>query len=285
VLASSVELDAFTKVKKMIDDMIATLKTQQAEEVKKKDWCDSEMQENEMQTMKTETLKSDQTTQIENLDVAIKTLTDEIAAAKSQIQEMQLNLQRASENRQKENLDFQKTIGDQVATQEILAKALDKLATFYDKASLIQKGHAKQNPPVPQVEYKKSAGAEGVMQMIEKLIYDAKELQADSLKGESEAQNQYETLVEDTNASVADLQKAIVTKTESKAQSEKELTETKEALEGTMVDLENLDEYLGDLHKDCDYILKNFALRQKGRAQEIEALQQAKQILSGAAMQ
>merc|ERR1719502_2529855 len=109
--------------------------------------------------MKAESLKSDQEVQIENLDVAIKTLTDEISAAKSQIAEMQMNLQRASENRQKENLDFQKTVADQKATQEILAKALEKLATFYDKESLVQKGHAHQAPPVPQMEYKESAGA------------------------------------------------------------------------------------------------------------------------------
>merc|ERR550537_1024548 len=118
--------------------------------------------------------------------------------------------------------------------------------------------------------------------MIEKLIYDAKEMVADSTKGESEAQSQYETLVTDTNASVGDLQRAIVTKTESKAQAEKELTETQECLEGTMTDLQNLDAYKGDLHADCDYILKNFGARQQGRSQEIEALQQAKQILSGA---
>merc|ERR1719161_3177745 len=114
----------------MIDEMIATLKTQQKDEVKKKDWCDSEIQENTMQTMKAEDLAKDQTQQIEDLKTRIKTLTDEIATAKAQIQEMQMNLQRASENRQKENLDFQKTVADQVATQEILAKALDKLATF-----------------------------------------------------------------------------------------------------------------------------------------------------------
>jgi len=51
-----------------------------------------------------------------------------------------------------------------------------------------------------------------------------------------------------------------------------------------MTDLESLAAYLGDLHQDCDYILKNFEIRQGGRSQEIEALQQAKQILSGAMM-
>merc|ERR1719183_2669404 len=59
MLASAVELDAFTKVKAMIDKMIVTLKAQQADEVKKNDWCKAEIQENEMTTMKTKDLKAD----------------------------------------------------------------------------------------------------------------------------------------------------------------------------------------------------------------------------------
>jgi hypothetical protein len=37
-----------------------------------------------------------------------------------------------------------------------------------------------------------------------------------------------------------------------------------------------------DLHKACDFILQNFDIRQEARDQEIEALAQAKAILSGA---
>merc|ERR1719389_1053607 len=232
-----------------------------------------------------EDVKQDQMVKIEDLASTIKTMTDEIDAAKAQIAENQINLQRAGENRVKENADFQKTVADQVATQEILAKALDKLATFYDKAMLAQVGHKgskKQAPPVPQIEYKKSAGASGVMSMIEKLIYDAKELEADSKKSEQEAQTQYETFLADTNAAVAELSKAVVTKSENKAKAEKELVETEEALGFTMTDFEDLAKYKAGLHDDCDYLLKNFMIRQEGRAAEIEALQQAKQILSGA---
>jgi len=313
VLATSVQLDAFTKVKQLIDEMISMLKVQQKDEVKKKDFCDSELQENAMMTMKAETKKSDQEVQIESLAQSITTLSDELTAAKAQIADFQMNLQRASENRQKENLDFQKTVADQAATQEILAKALDKLATFYDKESLVQFGHRghsaqdkqshsaegkqsnavqgkqsnavqhKQTPPA-QMEYKPSAGASGVMSMIEKLIYDAKELVAESVKSESEAQAQYETLVEDTNNSVHELQKSVVTKTKALAEAKKSKTELEQALEGTMKELEGLSEYVAKLHEECDYILKNFSIRQEGRAQEIEALQQAKQILSGAAL-
>ena len=37
-----------------------------------------------------------------------------------------------------------------------------------------------------------------------------------------------------------------------------------------------------DLHKSCDFTLKNFDIRQTARDQEVEALRQAKAILSGA---
>merc|ERR1719387_2654344 len=80
VLATAVELDAFTKIKAMMDEMVAKLKQQQADEVKKNDWCKSEFQENAMDTMKFEDLKQDQMVKIEDLGTAIKTMTDEIEA-------------------------------------------------------------------------------------------------------------------------------------------------------------------------------------------------------------
>merc|ERR1719401_1269828 len=74
VLATSVELDAFTKVKAAIDDMIAMLKEQQASEVKKNDWCKAEIQENEMSTAKAEDLKADLEAAVAALAETIKEL-------------------------------------------------------------------------------------------------------------------------------------------------------------------------------------------------------------------
>merc|ERR1719201_1861201 len=138
--------------------MIATLKTQQADEVKKNDWCKAELQENEMTTMKTKDLKADLEAKAGELESTIKTLAGEIEKAHNDIAQLNLDLQRASENRKGENLDFQKVVADQMVTAEILAKALDKLAKFYDEAAFAQTGH-KQTPPVVQAEYKKSSGA------------------------------------------------------------------------------------------------------------------------------
>jgi hypothetical protein len=284
MLATSVELDAFTKVKAEIDKMITNLKKQNADEVKKNDWCKTELQENEMQTMKTKDLKADLEAKAGSLEATIKTLSEEIEKASLDISNLQVALQRASMNRKQENMDFQKTVADQVATAEILNKALDKLATFYDEAAFTQThaGAKKQAPPVPQMEYSKSKGAGGVMSMIEKLIYDTKDITAKSKKSESEAQAAYESLVADTNDSVGELTQAVTSKTKAKSQAKKDLSLTQSDLGDAVKELEDLGKTNADLHGECDYVLKNFMIRQKARSDEVEALQQAKQILSGA---
>merc|ERR1719486_1792369 len=110
----------------MIDKMLATLKQQMADEVKKNDWCKAELQENEMETMKTKDLKADLEAKAGQLEATIKTLSEEIEKAKVDISDLEVALQRASEDRKTENMDFQKTVADQTATAEILNKALDK---------------------------------------------------------------------------------------------------------------------------------------------------------------
>jgi len=280
LLATSVELDAFTKVKKAIDDMVSTLKVQQEDEVKKNDYCKKEIQENEMDSMKTEDLRDDLNAKIGSLESKIVTLAKEIADAKAAINQAQMDLQRASQDRQVANLDFQKTIADQTVTIEVLHKAMDRLAEFYDTVELAQL--KKQTPPVAQAEYKPSAGAGGIMSMIEKLIQDAKDLNAKSKQGENEAQASYEALVADTNGSVDELTKQVAAKTEAVAKAKKDKINAEGDLADTMEELEGLFKYNADLHAECDYTLKNFAVRQKARGEEIEALQQAKQILSGA---
>eukprot|EP00448_Togula_jolla_P003903 CAMPEP_0170599444 /NCGR_PEP_ID=MMETSP0224-20130122/16799_1 /TAXON_ID=285029 /ORGANISM="Togula jolla, Strain CCCM 725" /LENGTH=58 /DNA_ID=CAMNT_0010924093 /DNA_START=1 /DNA_END=177 /DNA_ORIENTATION=- len=49
-----------------------------------------------------------------------------------------------------------------------------------------------------------------------------------------------------------------------------------------MLELEQLSTYNAELHTSCDFVMKNFDLRQTARDEEVEALKQAKAILSGA---
>merc|ERR1719201_599475 len=132
-LAVRVRLDAFTRVKKAIDDMVAQLTKEKADEIKHKDFCVDEFNTNELQTEKKERAKSDLTAKIEDLESTIKQLTDAINTLKSEVAEMQVQMKRAGEDREKENKEFQMTVADQRATQKLLTAALNILKGFYDK--------------------------------------------------------------------------------------------------------------------------------------------------------
>jgi chromosome segregation ATPase len=285
-LAVRVRLDAFTRVKKAIDDMIAQLLKEKEDEIKHKDFCVEEFNTNELQTEKKEREKSDLIAKIEDLEQTIKELTDVIDKLKAEIAEMQVQLKRAGEDREKENKEFQMTVADQRATQKLLTAALNILKGFYAKkakAALLQTGQPAGPPPPPGFEaYKKNAAAPGVMGMIQQIINDAKAMEAETIRSEEDAQKAYEDFVKETNASIEAKSEDIVNKSETKAKAEADLVEAKENKEAVMLELEQLANYKAELHSSCDFVMKNFEIRQTGRDEEIEALKQAKAILSGA---
>merc|ERR1719217_353430 len=117
---------------------------------------------------------------------------------------------------------------------------------------------------------------------MQQIITDAKNMEAETIRSEEDAQKAYEDFVMDTNNSIESKSKDIVNKSETKAKAETDLVEAKEAKEGVLLELEQLSNYNAQLHQSCDFIQQNFELRQTARDEEIEALRQAKAILSGA---
>ena len=75
--------------------------------------------------------KNDLEANIANLEAEIDTLTQDLAALAAEIKEAQVQVKRASEDRELENKEFQQTVADQRATQQILKKALDRLKVVY----------------------------------------------------------------------------------------------------------------------------------------------------------
>merc|ERR1711957_46658 len=221
-IATKVRLDAFVRVKKAIDDMVAQLLTEKADEIKHKDFCVDEFNTNQLQTEKKDRSKEDLLALIEDLDLTIKTLTSEIDALKSEVAEMQVQMKRAGEDREKQNKEFQQVVADQRASQKLLSAALNILKGFYEKrAAFVQKQEPAGPPPPPGFkEYKKNAAAGGVMGMIQQIINDAKAMEAEAIRAEEDAQKAYEDFVKETNASIETKTKEIINKSEEKAKSE-----------------------------------------------------------------
>jgi len=287
MLATKARMDAFVEVRKSIQEMVDQLATEQADEVKHKDFCVEELNNNERDTENKQRDQADLEAKIADLASTVDTLAKAIEVLKKEVAELQVQLKRAGEDREKMNKEFQVTVADQRATQKLLGVALGILKGFYEKAALVQiKSHVQQQagqaPPPGFKQAAPNAASGGVMGMMQAIIDDAKAMEAEAIRGEEDSQKAYEDFVKDTNDSTDAKSKDIVNKNEAKAKAEQDKVERETERDAVMGELEGLSNENADLHKSCDFTLKNFELRQSARGDEIGALKQALAMFSGA---
>merc|ERR1719265_2786615 len=203
-------------------------------------------------------------------------------------------MKRASETREAANADFQVTVNDHHVMSIILGKALNRMKQVY--ALLQQRGlkpgapHVQTsgthtdpgNGPAKFKTYGKNAGGGRVVTMLEEILADTRKVEDQAMASEQDSQSAYENFMKDSNKMITETTKAISDMSGARAKAKGELSMAKEDFASTMAELEGLDTTKQDLHKACDYALKNFDARQSARAAEMDALNEAKAILSGA---
>merc|ERR1719333_883898 len=286
-IAVHARLDAFEEVKKTIQDMIDKLMKEKDDDVKHKDYCIDEFNANEVDTANKNREKEQKEAKIEDLTQSIDQLDQDIETLKMEIKDLQLEQKSASIERTKANKEFIQTVSDQKATQTLITTALKVLKTFYEKAALVQVSHqkavsAKQPPPPGFKTYEKSASSGGVMGVMQNIIDEAKGLEEEAVRGEEEAQSSFEQFTKDTTQSIADKTRESVNKAEEKSETEKERVQMEAYRDTSLSELEELAQVNSDLHKSCDFLMKNFDSRVEARDKEVEALKQGLALFSGA---
>jgi chromosome segregation ATPase len=141
-------------------------------------------------------------------------------------------------------------------------------------------------PPPPPETFgaytKKHEETGGVMSMIDLLIKDLDKEMTEAETEEKLAQEDYEEMMAASAEKRATDSKSITEKGESKAAMEGELQEATDAKASASKELAATLEVIAQLHAECDWLLKYFDARKEARTSEIEALGQAKAVLSGA---
>ena len=112
-----VRLDAFTQVKKAIDDMIEGLLKVIDYVIKHKDFCTDQFNQNQLQTVKKGREKFDLIAKSDDLEISIKTLTDVIKGPRTEIPGIQVQLKHADEDCEQDYKELQITVADQLETQ------------------------------------------------------------------------------------------------------------------------------------------------------------------------
>jgi len=98
---------AFAKVKDSVSKMKGDLKDQKKDEVKLNEECVDELRQLNIDMTASTKDKEDAETQVADLTNEIAGLDDQVKALKKQISETQVEMKRASEDRELENKDFQ----------------------------------------------------------------------------------------------------------------------------------------------------------------------------------
>mmetsp|Transcript_71799 Transcript_71799/g.118915 ORF Transcript_71799/g.118915 Transcript_71799/m.118915 type:complete len:673 (+) Transcript_71799:59-2077(+) len=280
--ASRVADDPFVKVKKMIKDLIIRLMEEANEEAEHKGWCDTELTQNEQtrreKTENVATLNSE----IDSLDASIAKLTESITELTQAVAELDAATLEATTMRQEEKATNAVTIKDAIEAQTAVAEAIKTLKLFYEKAgeatSLVQRQPAIFDEPYKGLQ-SENGNVIGFLDVIES---DFARLEADTKAAEEEAQKTYEVFMEDSAVDKSAKTTEIEHKSAKKQDQEQTLTEKKEDLSDEQKALDAALTYYDKLKPSCVDASVSYDDRVGRRAEEIQSLKEALEILNGA---
>jgi len=107
-------------------------------------------------------------------------------------------------------------------------------------------------------------------------------VEAEGVRAENSAQATYEMFAKKTTEAMNAKTKELNDKMVQKANFEQALTVATQSKEATEGELKGLATSLKELHDSCDFLIKNFDMREDARDAEMDSLKNAKAILSGA---
>jgi len=289
----------FEKVIKLIDDMVVNLKKEQVQDDAKKGYCANQLDLADDKKKGLEQTISDEETAISEANDKLATLKDEIKALQSGIKKLDKSVAEASEQRKEEHEEFTELMASNSAAKEILKFAVNRLNKFYNpklyvappkrELSFVQIEQHIQNKdapgPAPETfgEYEKSSeSSTGVVGMINLLVKDLDKEMTEAETSEEDSQKDYEESMKDAAEKRTGDSKALTEKGSAKAKVETALEEHKEGKASAGKELMATEQYISNLHGECDWLLKYFDVRKDARASEIDALGKAKAVLSGA---
>lgn len=282
-VANRVVLDSFTKVKKAIDDMVTDLQTQKADDIKHKDWCVAESENQDIQAQEISQNQEDLKGEIASTQKVIVNLKATVADLSDEINMLNKNKNQASVEREEENHQFRIELSDHDEARRVLTEAFTALTVDF---SLTQTGvhqpvDALDRAPPPEGFEKYEKKLSDPKELLQRILTRLDGMTTDIKRAEGEAQMVYEQFLKATNKDLIAKSERLVDEKVSLAKAEKRLVQHEENLSTQNLMQQQLEKLGDNLHTSCDFVLKNFDLRQSAFADEILALKQAKSVLSG----
>jgi hypothetical protein len=284
-IAVRVAEDPFSKVKKMIKDLIVRLMEEANEEAEHKGWCDTELSTNEQtRAEKTEAVESLHA-ELDQLSASIEKLTKDVADLTADVADLDKAMATATQLRQDEKKTNAVTVKDAQEAQTAVAQALVVLKEFYAKAGEATALVQKQQPAAPEIFDSPYRGLQaesgGVVGMLEVIQSDFARLEVETKAAEETSQKEYDNFMTDSKVDKANKSTDIEHKTAKKQNENQAKTQKTADLEGTQKELDAALAYFDKLKPSCVDAGVSYDDRVGRRKDEIESLQEALRILNG----
>merc|ERR1719171_1928243 len=224
MISQCVAEDPFTKVKKMIKDLIVKLMEEATAETEHKGWCDTELTTNKQtRDDKTEEVAK-LSSEIEDLTAAIAQLAQEIADLTAAVKELDEAMAKATADRMASKEKNTQTIKDAKEAQVAVEQATAILKDYYAKAgeaTALNQAPADDAPETWDSPYKGAQDkASSIIDFLEVILSDFARLESETTTAEAMEQEEYETYMFESKKDKALKENAIGHKTESKTKQE-----------------------------------------------------------------
>lgn len=289
-LASKVAEDPFSKVKKMIFNMVNKLKEEAVKEAEEHGWCQAELGSNKIERESKESDEEDLKAELEEKNAKIAQETQDIADLTAAISEMDKQLAEAAAAREDEHAKNLAAIADAKAGSEAIGSAIAKLKEFYASAetspALIQNGQdpsaAEMDAPATfETEYKGMQNMKGgVVGFLEVIQSDFVRLEAETTADEEQSANEFTKLKNDTEVDRATKNAEMDHKQQKVAQLQGDVQTAQADLTTTQEALKAGNDYFASLKKKCIDNGVSHEERMAKRAEEIQSLKEALEILT-----
>merc|ERR1719160_584359 len=292
----------------MIDNMVVILAKEQADDEKHTAFCTDEFGKSDDEKKATQEDLAAITATMESLADEIAGLVEDVKTLQEEIAALDKSVAEATEQRKEEHQDYTETLALTETAIELIGKAKQRLQKFYNPTlykappkkemtmeekiisagSFVQVSEHRVEQPAPAPEIfsgsyeKKGEKSGGVMGLMDMLVKELEGDMKDAEYGEKTAQKEYADLMAESETTRAQDTKTITDKESAKANLEGKLTDAKASKSLTFEKLEEIQNYIQDLHMSCDFIMENFDMRKEARTNESESLKNAKAVLAGA---
>jgi len=283
----------------MIEKMIFHLMSEQKNEDDHKNWCDLELEKTNTSIDDKQSKSAELNAKIEEETAAVQKLADEIKEANEMVASIVAHMKEASEIRTIGRKENAQAIDDAEKAQTAIASAVAVLQDFYKDSGAIKKeaweffqhkgGDPTELPESPATwdsgytsVSDPTSQPNGIITTLEAVSSDFATMEADTRAQEAADQKAFEEQMKQSKIEQTRRESEVREKTaESKRRSERIASLTK-AKKHTDTEIYKTVQYMKDLQPACVEGDSTYDERKAARSQEVEALQEAQQILANA---